>query len=111
VGSWICSAKSASKPNPTGCYTFCQLEGWGKTTTFSDPFRDGNLCAYVVEVQVIPEGLATDLMAHSLGGIFYQEAVEITALLTRAAPFYSLTSGRDLLSKGTDVEIFPQSVG
>jgi hypothetical protein len=110
VDSWMCRAKSALRPNPTGCYAFCQLEDWGKTTTISDPIRDGNLYAYVLEVQVVRERLATDLMAHSLGGIFYQEAIEINALLTRAAPFYSLTSGQDLLSKGTDIEIFPQSL-
>jgi hypothetical protein len=67
--------------------------------------RDGNLYAYVLEFQVVPEGLAADLMAHSLGGIFYQEAVEIAALLTGADSSYLLTSGHDLLSKGADVEI------
>jgi hypothetical protein len=105
----MCVQKGAD-PNPAGIYTFCQLEDWGETTIYSDTLRDGNLYAYVLEVQVVPEGVATDLMAHSLGGIFYQEAVEITALLTRVDSFYSLTSGRDLLSKGTDVKIFPQHV-
>jgi hypothetical protein len=109
VDSWMCFPKGMA-PNPTGVYAFCQLEDWPKSTTYSDPLRDGNLYAFVLEVQVILEGVSIDLMARALGGIFYQEAVEIVALLSRADSFYLLKTRQDLLSKGTDVEIFPQHV-
>jgi hypothetical protein len=106
----MCRRKSKVVKNPIGCYTFIKLEDWGSATTYSDPLRDGNLYAYVVEVQVLPDGLAMDLMCYSLGGIFYQEAVQIVALLIRADPFHSLTTGQQLISEGTDVEIFPRNM-
>jgi hypothetical protein len=106
----MCERKSKVTRNPTGTYTFIKLEDWGSTATYSDPFRDGNLYAYILEVQVLPDGLASDLMCYSLGGVFYQDAVEITHLHIRADPFHSLTTGQHLISKGVDVDISPQNV-
>jgi hypothetical protein len=68
------------------------------------------LYAFCFEVQVIPDGVAYDGLLNSQGGIFYQEAVGIVALLVEAEPLGMMTSGQDLLSKGIDVKIFPPGV-
>jgi hypothetical protein len=65
------------------------------------------MCNFCYEVQVIPEGVSYDGLLNSLGGIFYMEAVELTALLIRAEPMARMTSGRDQVAKRLECPIFP----
>jgi hypothetical protein len=109
VDSYMC--RTEAEKAIAGVYTFLQLNQWQYAVTFLDSICDGNLYAFFVEVQVVPEGVASDSMRNSYGGIFYQEAVVIVFVFCRADTLGVLKRGDDNPSKGTDVKIFPQPAG
>jgi hypothetical protein len=106
---YMCRPKA--EQTATGVYTFLHLHQWEHAVTYSDPIGDGNLYAFCLEVQVVLEGVSRDGMRNSLGGIFYQEAVQIVAVLVESETLGMMTGGQDNLSKGTDVKIFRQGGG
>jgi hypothetical protein len=103
--NYLCRPKK-DKTAP-GVFTFMGLSQRGNAVTCSSPIGDGLTCYFWYEVKVIPEGVSYDGFLNSFGGVFYQEAVELAALMIRAEPMARMTSGRDQVSKGLDVAIFP----
>jgi hypothetical protein len=103
--NYLCRPKK-DKTAP-GVYTFMHLRQRGDAVTCARPIGDGLVCNFCFKVQVIPEGVSYDGFLHALGGVFYQAAVEIVALLIRAEPMAKMVSGRDQVSTGMGVKIFP----
>jgi hypothetical protein len=103
--NYLCRPKK-DKTAP-GVYTFMHLHQRGDAVTCARPIGDGLVCNFCFKVQVILEGVSYDGFSHALGGVFYQAAVEIVALLIRAEPMAKMVSGRDQVSTGMGVKIFP----
>jgi hypothetical protein len=65
-----------------GVCTFVRLQDQhANATSCSSPIGDGLMCYFCFETQVAPSGVSTDQLLNSYGGVFYQEAVELTHLL------------------------------
>jgi hypothetical protein len=76
-----------------GVCAFTQLEKeHQKVTSCSDFLGDGCMYYLAFETQVFPSGTSSDTLQHSLGSIFYQEAVTITIthLLVRRMPISTM---------------------
>jgi hypothetical protein len=75
--------------------------------SWSDPLGDGNGFYFVFEIVVNPRGTFTDKLEGPKGSVFYQQAVQINALLIRCAPTVSVEAGQTYIGAGDRSGVMP----
>jgi hypothetical protein len=68
------------------------------------------MCYLAFETQVFPSGTSSDKLRHSLGCIFYQEAVTITHLLVRRMPIATMVPGVEYGSRAHGLGVIPEKL-
>jgi hypothetical protein len=99
VGNYMARPKNDITVPGVRTFTIAMLDQeHQKVTSCSDFIGDGCMYYLVLEAQVLQTGISTDKLQHSLGGIFYQEALTITHLLAKCVPISTMAAGQEYAS-------------